>query len=181
MKKFIALFAALVLCLSVASAAFAEDIPSASVSWEEVEPTVIENGWEGEFVNLDQVGLKIWLPSGLEEIELSEEDIEEYGFIAYFTNEDETTSLGVTLNEAGTTFEDYLEYLKEIEVQALQFVNVNGADFISYTFTNDNDVTCNVVSLINDDGAILEFAFTAGDADFQVMSAFIVSSIQPAD
>lgn len=166
MKKLIALFAALALCLSIASAAFAEDIPTASVSWAEVEPTVEANGWEGEFITLDMVGLQLWLPSFLEEYELTEEDVEDYGFIAYFTDEDEVFSLGVTLNDAGATFEDYLAYLTELEVQALQIVNVNGTDFISYTYTSDDDVTSNVVSLINADGSILEFAFSAGDADF---------------
>lgn len=180
MKKLIALFVALVLCLGMTTAAFAEDIPTVSISWEEVEPTVIENGWEGEFVTLDDIGLKVWLPTALEEIELTDEDLED-GFIAYFMSEDETLSIGVTVHEAGATFDDYIAYLQEIEVLALQIVNVNGADFISYTFTNDNDVDCNVVSLINDDGDILEFAFTAGDPEFEVMSAFIVASIQPAD
>lgn len=57
MKKILALV--MMLCL-LCGAAMAEE-----VTWADIEPQLAENGLSGDFVVLDQLGLKVWLPTGM--------------------------------------------------------------------------------------------------------------------
>ena len=66
MKKILALV--MMLCL-LCSAAMAEE-----VTWADIEPQLAENGLSGDFVVLDQLGLKVWLPTGMNAAAVSEED-----------------------------------------------------------------------------------------------------------
>lgn len=183
MKKFISVLLALALCLSVAACAFAEETEEEvlSLNWEEVEPVITEAGWEGDFVTLESVGLKLWVPSVLLPVELDEESVEA-GYIAYFMTEDEEAALGVQLYELGMSFDEVFAMLEETEgVSDLVVAMLNGAQFMTYTYAPEGGIPANVVTLVNDEGYALEFAFTAGDEGYEIVSGFIAASIQPAD
>ena len=104
MKKFLCVMMALCLMLS-ASAALAE----AALNWEDFEPVLEESGVAGEFVTFDEVAVKIWIPEGMNSVELAQEDIDK-GFISWFMPEDESASLTVAYVDVdGMTLEETAE------------------------------------------------------------------------
>lgn len=179
MKKFLSILMVLALCLSLVPAALATETESI-ITWEEVAPLIEEEGWEGDFVELPDVELKLWVPVGLLPVELNEEALE-IGYIAYFMSEDESVALGVTLTDAGMTEEDLLTTLADMGVEDAGYTMINGVNFITYTNVLESGVVCNVASLVNENGYVLEFAFTAGDEGYEALSLIILSSIQGAD
>ncbi|MGM9604194.1 MAG: hypothetical protein ACI3XG_03945 [Faecousia sp.] len=179
MKKLISVLMVLALCLSLVPAALAAETESV-ITWEEVEALIAEEGWEGGFVELPEVGLKIWVPSVLGPVELTQEDVEA-SYIAYFITEDGSAALGITLYEAGMTEDEVLAYLLESGCEDAEIAVINGTNFITYTNVTDEGVVCNVATLVSEDGYALEFAFSAGDEDFEIVSAAMVSSIQPIE
>lgn len=176
MKKFLSILMVLALCLSLVPAALAAETESV-ITWEEVAPLIVEEGWEGEFVELPDVELKLWIPVGLLPLELTEEDLER-DYIAYFRSEDGAAALGVTLTDAGLTEEELLVALEDLGVEDAGYTLINGINFITYTNVIDDDTVCNVATLVNEHGYVLEFAFTAGDEGYEALSLIMLSSIQ---
>ena len=179
MKKFLSILMVLALCLSLVPAALAAETESI-ITWEEVAPLIVEEGWEGSFVELPDVELKLWVPVGLLSVELSEEDLQE-GYIAYFMTEDGDAALGVTLVDAGLTQETLLAALEEMGIEDAGYTMINGVNFITYTNVIDDTTVCNVASLVNENGYVLELAFTAGDEGYEALSLIMLASIQVAE
>ena len=74
MKKVLALFFALVLCLPLSPAAFAaeeEEVELADYTYESAKEVIAAAGWEGISCSVAQ--RKFWLPAGLTRMELTEE------------------------------------------------------------------------------------------------------------
>ena len=106
MKKIIAILMAL--CL-LTGFAMAEDI-----NWSDVEATVADSGIEGDFFSIGDIGVKMFIPSVFQEVELSEDDVAE-GYICYLTTEDEAGTVAVTYADVnGMSLEDYAGYLPEV-------------------------------------------------------------------
>ena len=73
MKKVLALFFALVLCLPLSPAAFAaeeEEVELADYTYESAKEVIAAAGWEGISCSVAQ--RKFWLPAGLTRMELTE-------------------------------------------------------------------------------------------------------------
>ncbi|MBR3743073.1 MAG: hypothetical protein IKN04_21890, partial [Clostridia bacterium] len=89
MKKMIALLA--LLCVTVMPfAVMAENV----ITWDDVSAVIEASGLEGGFYAMEELGLAIWLPDGLNAVELSEEEIAE-GYLYVLTDDEETCLITV--------------------------------------------------------------------------------------
>ena len=101
MKKLVALFltAAMMLC---ALPAFATEI-----NWADLEAQSAETVAKGEFVTFDEISIKMWMPTVLSAVELTDED-QEGGYIGYYMTEDESAAISVVYADVdGMSLEDY--------------------------------------------------------------------------
>ena len=79
MKKLFAL--ALALCLLYGCTALADN----EITWEQVSPQLEAAGVTGDFVTFDEIAVKVFIPTGVNAVELSDED-KSRGYIGYFTD-----------------------------------------------------------------------------------------------
>ncbi len=172
MKKLFALMLALCLLCSVA---MAEE--NALVWNDEVDAAASQFG--GQFYTFKNISVKFWIPDILQQVELSEEDIEE-GTIAYFQAADESAAVCfqyVDMN--GTSLEDYAATLVEngVDEESIEPGTVNGISCLSYEYNGNG-----VLAFATQMGYILEVA--AGPMDdegFQQLASVIFCSIQAAE
>lgn len=176
MKKLIALFVALVMCLSVASAAFAEELEVITMTWDEMEPLISEAGLEGDFYKLGGVDVLVWVPNTFALLELTDEEIED-NFIAHFYEGATGNYIVVTLTENGLTFEEGMEKLAEMGFEDMEEIVVNDMHTLTYYYTSDEG-SARVSSALFSSGYTLEFTFGIEDEAFQENFVYILSSIQ---
>lgn len=170
MKKILIAFLtfALMLC---AVGAMADEL-----SWTEAEAMIEQGGWTGDFAEIEEVGLKMWVPEELLPVELTDEDVEE-GYIAYFMTEDESAAVAVmAFDPDGMTLEDYAAELPELGATNIAQGLVNGIAAISYDLA-ENDAVC--LAMVTDDGYLVEITTAPmSDEDFRAIAFCMVSSIQ---
>ncbi len=138
MKKLLTVMLALCLLCGVAMAETVTEL-----NWNDTFGPAIEAGEvAGNFVTIEQVGLKIWLPEGLEAVELDEESIAA-GYIAYFTEESDGATVAVQyVNMDGMSLEDYAETIKGIEgVAEVEMIIVNGLPAVNYDMPASDSTT----------------------------------------
>lgn len=162
---------------------FAQDAETAEiveVKWRDVQEILASSGIEGEFVELEELPVKFFLPSIFLPVELTDEDLED-GFIAYFMTEDETASIGVQLVESDfTTLEEYADALADMGVKDAEYANINGKLALNYVDPDNEDISA--IAFIDDEGRILEFAFSpVSDEGFAGIAMLIGGSIQDVD
>ena len=185
MKKVLVGF--LVSCMMLSSTAvFAEETESSvtELNWEDIEAMnemadedIIS---QGSFVVFDEIDCMMWVPDALQEVELTDEDVEA-GYIGYFQAEDESATVAVMYVDAdGMDYDGYKEYLEGSEdVAEVEEMVVNGNPCISYDMP-DNDYTC--LTFPTQAGRFLEFTFAPmSDENFQGIVAIMGASIQPED
>ena len=174
MKKMIALLA--LLCVAVMPfAVMAETV----ITWDDVSAVIEASGLEGGFYTMEELGLAIWLPDGLNAVELSEEEIAE-GYLYVLTDDEETCLITVdAVNEEGMTLDGVLEAAIAEGMFEPEIVNINGLSAVSYKDEANNagcivlvDTNCNVITftLMPIEGEEAELAF-----------AVIMSSLMPLE
>lgn len=179
MKKFIALFAALVLCLSMASAAFAEATVT-TINWEEVEAAAAEMDPDGQMAlvfNLSEGQACImWVPSVFQAVELADEDFEE-GMLAVLLTEDEEACVEVFQMDIGEgTLADFAAQAADYGYTDVEPAVVNGIECLVMVDA-ENDTA--VLLLVTDAGVAVAFGFTpASDEGFAVVAQMMMASIQ---
>ena len=182
MKKLIA--ALLVSCMAVAPmTAMAEEAAGPlELTWDAVtsEESVQELLAQGEFVTFDDIACQMWVPYVMEEVELTDNDVEA-GYIGYFSTEEGDGVASVTYVDAqGMTLEDYKAELEnDEEATTVTDVIINGIPGVGYDL-DGADTTC--VAFSTDAGYILEFAFApASDEGFSGIIGIMMSSIMPEE
>lgn len=173
----------LVSLMLIALPVFAQETATAEIveiNWDELEATAEEMGMDGEFVEFEETPVKFFLPSVFLPVELTDEDVEN-GFIGYYTTADESATIGVQLVETDfATLEEYAEALAEMEVKDAAFAKVNGK--LALTYINPDNEEISVISFIDEEGRILEFAFSPiSDEGFAEVAMLIGGSIQEVD
>ena len=141
MKKVLALFFALVLCLPLSPAAFAaeeEEVELADYTYESAKEVIAAAGWEGISCSVAQ--RKFWLPAGLTRMELTEE-AEEAGYLACYLSGDFMLSVAY-LDYDGISLEEY-----------------NGVDTVIYDEPQKDGTICRIAATTEPDGQFLEFVF----------------------
>ncbi len=176
MKKLFALV--MMLCMLCAAVAVAED--ASAINWTDVEATLAEQGLTGDFVVLDQLGLKVWLPNGLNAVEVSEADAAA-GRLALFTDAENTAYLTVdAVNVEGMTLDQYYENATAAEgVSDVEIVTANGMNAVVYKSESINSWCA---SLVDTNSNIISFVMgPASEEGSKIVFSVIVASIQPAE
>ncbi len=162
MKKFAILL--LVLCLLTAGAC-AE--AAKEINWSDVEGSIAEAGWGGGFMELEDLGLKVYVPEALKQVESED-------YYAAFTTDEQDFTFVILVEELGyTTLEDFADAIKD-SVEELDYETVNGLTGLSYKSED-----AGYMSFITDKGYTISFVFTPiADEDYLAVAAVIVASIQ---
>ena len=171
MKKFLAIL--MVLCM-FACAAMAEP---AEVNWADVEPSVAEAGIEGNFVSVADLGIKMFVPAGFQETELSDEDVQA-GYISYLTTEDQSAVMAIMYADlGGASLEDYANTLPQVGATEIEPGTINGIPVVTYDMPENNTLN---VAMLTDTGYGIEFIFSpANDDGLKSVAAIMTASIQP--
>ncbi len=108
------------------------------INWEDYEEEVKKHeNWEGEFVLIEDLGMKLYLPKAFEYTPASEEDFE-MGELGYFETNDATIS--VTYFELEDEDVELMDYAAEVYINYgmdVLFTTVNGMDSFIYTYPDD--------------------------------------------
>ncbi len=179
MKKI--LFAVLAVMLLTFSAAFAQETETANeINWTDVEPAVAESGISGDFYTVSDLGVMMWIPSVLSEIELDDEDVED-GFICILETEDEEEGVMVFHEDLeGAGLEELLAVLKEEEgVAEPEMGVINGIPAVTYTDT-ENDAL-NVVFTTDKGYAVVFSFFPMSNEGFAQVASIMAASIQTVE
>ncbi len=144
------------------------------LNWSDVEEQLAEV--DADFVTFDEISVKMWVPSVLEPVELTDEDREE-GYIGYFETADESAAVGVVyVDVEGMSLEEYKAQLEEMGVEGVQFALINGLECLGYDLKDDDT---SVVALVTEAGYIMEFSFSPiSDEEFAATAMSMIASIQ---
>ncbi len=176
MKKLVALVMSL--CLLMMSGVVLAETPTVTeINWSDYEAIAAQ--YPGKFVQLNQVALAFYLPDCLQEQELTEAEVNDEGYLAYFTDAERGWNVAVQyMNIEGMGLADVAEMLNATEgVANLSIVTVNGIECINYDYA-DQPVT--VMTYVTEAGYGLEFVFgPLNDEDAMIMATAMAASIQP--
>ena len=184
MKKLFALILAVLMVLGCVAVASAEQAQTLQLNWEEYAAE-IEASEEakatlaGDFVTMEEIALKLYIPAAFEQVELTDED-REAGYIAYFAM-GEDVGIGIQYVDAGgMSLEEYAQRLTEDGIECTNAV-VNGLPALAYSFTEDDRETA-VLAFSTEKGYILEISFApTNDEGFAAVAAVLMASVQAAE
>ena len=184
MKKLFALILAVLMVLGCVAVASAEQAQTLQLNWEEYAAE-IEASEEakatlaGDFVTMEEIALKLYIPAAFEQVELTDED-REAGYIAYFAM-GEDMGIGIQYVDAdGMSLEEYAQRLTEDGIECTNAV-VNGLPALAYSFT-ENDRETAVLAFSTEKGYILEISFVpANDKGFAAVATVVMASVQAAE
>lgn len=181
MKKIVSILIALIMLLCAVSAFATEAAPAEAteVNWSDLQEQGAALIAQGDFVTLDEISVKFWVPNTFSAVELTDDDRAQ-GYIAYFTSADQAYAVSVMYVDAnGLSLDDYKVNLAEYGATEMEDVTINGMSALSYVL-EETDVAC--VSFATEAGYILEFAGAPkSDESFAAVLAFIMASIQPEE
>ena len=170
MKKAIALILSLMLAIASA-AACAENLEWKDGKTDDVMPA-------GEFHTFEEAGLKAWIPSYMDEVELTEEDRTQ-GFLAYFSQSDNSHMISAVYVDTGSlkTQEEYGKALEGVEgVSDISAITVNGLPAVFYNLKENETST---VTIIEGNGKVFELTVYPATGDENLAAAlYVFSSIQ---
>jgi len=173
MKKFLAVVMALCLMMTCA---LAEEAPA--LNWEDFEPILEAGGVTGQFYTFDEVAVAIWMPEGLNPVELTEDDVAN-GYIGYFMPEDESAAVSIVYVDVnGMTLEEYGEYLaSEAGATDIEVGTVNGLSCVSYNLPEQDSVS---VTFTTEMGYALEVTCAPmSEENAELVWGAVIASIQP--
>ena len=174
MKKLLCVVMALCLMMT---AALAEQ--ATALNWEDFEPVLEAGGVTGEFYTFDEIAIKIWLPEGLNPVELTDED-KSAGYIGYFQPEDQSATVAVVYVDVnGMSLEEYGEYLSaEADATEVEIGTVNGFPCVSYQLPEQDSVS---VTFTTEAGYALEVTCSpVSEENAELVWGAVIASIQAA-
>ena len=185
MKKLFALILAVLMVLGCVAVASAEQAQTLQLNWEEYAAEIeaseeAKAALSGDFVTMEEIALKIYIPAAFEQAELTDED-REAGYIAYFTMaEDQGIGLQY-VDMSGVSLEEYAQRLTEEYGFECMNAVVNGLPALAYSFT-ENDRETSVLAFSTEMGYILEIAFApTNDEGFAAVATVLMASVQAAE
>ena len=185
MKKLFALILATLMILGCTAVASAEQAQTLELNWEDFEAEIesseeMKAAWSGDFVTMDEIAMKLYIPASFEQVELTDED-REAGYIAYFAM-GEDAGIGIQYVDAGgMSLEEYAKALTEEYGYECTNAVVNGLPALAYSFT-ENDRETAVLAFATEKGYILEIAFApTNDEGFGAVATVLMASVQAAE
>ena len=171
MKKLLSIVMALCLMMTVA---LAEEVPS--LNWADFEPILEQSGVTGQFYTFDDIAVQMWVPDGLNPVELTEEDVAN-GYIGYFMPEDQSAAVAVMYVDInGMSLEDYAAKLPEYGATEIEMGTVNGFPCVSYNLPEQDSVS---VTFTTEAGYALEVTCApASEENAELVWGAVISSIQ---
>lgn len=148
------------------------------IMWSSVEPIAATVDAKGAVYPITGYDYAIWVPSVLNDTELSEEDIEN-GYVAYLTTNDESAAAWVARwdNEDGDTLESLKEYYTGEGAKDAELSIINGIPALTYS--NEELDSAYVVFLPSEDEVVSVGFSPASDEGFGTVAMLMASSIQP--
>jgi len=178
MKKFFVVL--LSICLFVLPVmAQTQDDPEV-VKWEDLEESFIETGYGGGFWNISNLGISIMIPNGLNQLELSQDYIDN-GFVEIFATDDLDIAVLISLRDlACETLPDVANLvLENIEdAQIIGYYNYNGLDAMMFLNPGNEELT-SVIGTTEPGYYIQVSIKPITNEEINKLSGFIFGSIQP--
>ena len=173
MKKLLSIV--MVLCLMM-TVALAEEAPA--LNWEDFEPALEAGGVTGQFYTFDEIAVKMWLPDGINPVELTDED-KENGYIGYFAADDQSAAVAVMyVDLGGMSLEDYSAQVAEVGGTEIELGTVNGLPCLSYNLPEQDTVS---VAFTTETGYVLEVTCQPlSEENAELVWGAVISSIQEA-
>lgn len=134
----------------------------------------------GDVYVLEDLGLEIWIPEGLDFLEVSDKDAEN-GVLYTLTDDEKTCAMVVVaLKIEGKTMEQLVAEATEDGMTEIDVVEINGIPAIAYKAEAENMGCVALVDVEN--GVMVVFSFTPFDTEeAQALFALIMSSVTPAE
>ena len=164
MKKLFALV--LALCLLCGCTALADN----EISWEQVEPLLEQSGVNGNLYTFDQIAVAIFIPEGLESVELPDDS-----YIGYFAAEDGSAVAVQYVNVEGMDLETYTAALPGVGATEIETGTVNGLPCVTYEMPANKTMN---IAFTTEAGYILEVVVgPVEDDNAKTAAGFIMASI----
>ncbi len=165
MKKLLALV--LALCLLCGCTALAEN----EITWEQVEPLLEQGGINGDFYTFSQIAVAVFIPEGMQEMELPNEN-----YIGYFAAEDGSAVAIMYVNMEGMDLETYASKLPEVGATGVEMGTVNGLPCVTYEVPANNTMN---IAFTTEAGYVLEAVVgPVTDDNSKMGGSVILASIQ---
>ena len=166
MKKLFALV--LALCLLCGCTALADN----EISWEQVEPLLEQSGVNGNLYTFDQIAVAIFIPEGLESVELPDDS-----YIGYFAAEDGSAVAVQYVNVEGMDLETYTAALPGVGATEIETGTVNGLPCVTYEMPANKTMN---IAFTTEAGYILEVVVgPVEDDNAKTAAGFIMASVMP--
>lgn len=166
MKKLFALV--LALCLLCGCTALADN----EISWEQVEPLLEQSGVNGNLYTFDQIAVAIFIPEGLESVELPNDS-----YIGYFAAEDGSAVAVQYVNVEGMDLETYTAALPGVGATEIETGTVNGLPCVTYEMPANKTMN---IAFTTEAGYILEVVVgPVEDDNAKTAAGFIMASVMP--
>jgi hypothetical protein len=164
MKKLFALV--LALCLLCGCTALADN----EISWEQVEPLLEQSGVNGNLYTFDQIAVAIFIPEGLESVELPNDS-----YIGYFAAEDGSAVAVQYVNVEGMDLETYTAALPGVGATEIETGTVNGMPCVTYEVPANKTMN---IAFTTEAGYILEVVVgPVEDDNAKTAAGFIMASV----
>ena len=164
MKKLFALV--LALCLLCGCTALADN----EISWEQVEPLLEQSGVNGNLYTFDQIAVAIFIPEGLESVELPNDS-----YIGYFAAEDGSAVAVQYVNVEGMDLETYTAALPGVGATEIETGTVNGLPCVTYEVPANKTMN---MAFTTEAGYILEVVVgPVEDDNAKTAAGFIMASV----
>ena len=176
MKKLIALLT-LVCVMMMSFSVLAE---TTAITWEEIGAPVVEAAEiEGDFYSIEELGLAVWLPNGLNAAEISEEDATA-GRLYLMTDDEQTCAFIIdAVHVDGMTLDQAYENAVASGMIEPEIVNINGLDALSY---KNESINAGCVVLVDTNSNMIIFSLTPIEGeDAELVFGLIMSSIMPLE
>jgi hypothetical protein len=165
MKKLFALV--LALCLLCGCTALADN----TIAWEEVEPLLETSGVNGNFQTFDQIAVALFIPEGLQEVDLPDDS-----YIGYYAAEDGSAVAVQYVNVEGMDLETYTAALPGVGATEIETGTVNGLPCVTYAVPANKTMN---IAFTTEAGYILEVAIgPVEDDNAKTAAGIIMASIQ---
>ena len=165
MKKLFALM--LALCLMLGGTALAEN----TISWDDISGMLESSGVTGDFYTFKEIAVAIFIPTGMVEAELPDEN-----YIGYFTAEDGSVIALMYVNAEGMDLDAYAAALPSVGATGIETGTVNGLPCVTYEMPENKSMN---IAFTTEAGYILEVICAPVETDEDKLGGSIVlASIQ---
>ena len=173
-------------CMAAAVTWCAGTALASEVNWGDLIEDLAEDNLEGEFVIINELGLKMWIPEDMKE-ETVDEDMKDAGYLRYYTSSNQKAK---GTNDKPTVAVTYVDmdglglpaYEKLVETSGgsgLTELNLNGLGAITYDL-EEADLTA--IAFVTERGYIVEFLFyPMSDEAFAKEVEYMTASIMSAE